>query len=303
MKDQLFEFIKQPAISHLLTFLGGALIVWILLSFFKKLIPKYVEAPESRYRFRKLINLIGYLIFALLLMMVYSNQLSGLTVFLGVAGAGIAFALQEVIASFAGFIAITTSKFYKIGDRVMLGGIKGDVVDISFLRTTVMQIGDWVSSDQYNGKIVRIANSFIFKEPVFNYSGDFPFVWDEIQIPIRTNSDYEYGKTTFLKILDEVQGDYARNAQKSWDKMTTKYMIEDAKLPPSVTMSFNENWITMTLRYVVDYQARSSTKDKIYGRLLDAIRISNGKLSIASTAMEVTNIPHEGDGNKKSQEA
>jgi small-conductance mechanosensitive channel len=63
---------------------------------------------------------------------------------------------------------------------VELGGIKGDVIDIGILRTTIMQIGEWVSGYQYNGRIVRVANSFVFKEPVFNYSAEFPFLWDEI---------------------------------------------------------------------------------------------------------------------------
>ena len=101
------------------------------------------------------------------------------------------FALQEVIMSIAGWIAIVTGDFYKSGDRVMVGGIKGDVIDLGVLRTTVMELGDWVDGDLYNGRIVRIANSFVFKEPVFNYSSDFPFLWDEIKIPIQYGSDHE----------------------------------------------------------------------------------------------------------------
>ena len=117
--------------------------------------------------------------------------MGGLTVALGVAGAGIAFALQEVIASFAGWLAIMFGGFYKTGDRVQLGGIKGDVMDIGVLRTTIMETGQWVDGDLYNGRIVLITNSFVFKEPVFNYSGDFPFLWDEIKIPIQYGSNYD----------------------------------------------------------------------------------------------------------------
>ena len=122
---------------------------------------------------------------------VYSDKLGGLTVAFGVAGAGIAFALQEVIASFAGWLAIMFGSFYKTGDRVQLGGIKGDVMDIGVLRTTIMEVGQWVDGDLYNGRIVLVANSFVFKEPVYNYSGDFPFLWDEIKIPIQYGSNYE----------------------------------------------------------------------------------------------------------------
>jgi small-conductance mechanosensitive channel len=68
-----------------------------------------------------------------------------------------------------------------MGDRVQLGGIKGDVMDIGVLRTTIMETGQWVDGDLYNGRIVLIANSYVFKS-VFNYSGDF---MDEIKIPIQ----------------------------------------------------------------------------------------------------------------------
>jgi small-conductance mechanosensitive channel len=211
--------------------------------------------------------------------------------FLGVAGAGIAFALQEVIASVAGFIAINFTSFFKVGDRVLLGGIKGDVIDIGVLRTSLMEIGDWVHGDLYNGRIVLVANSFIFKEPVFNYSGDFPFLWDELKVPIKTDGDFEYAREKFLEILNEVQGKYAEDAKIHWEKMTNKLMIEKARVEPMVQMGFDENWITFTLRYVVDFKARRGTKDLISTKVLKAIRASEGKIQVASAAFEITAFP------------
>lgn len=113
---------------------------------------------------------------------------------LGVAGAGIAFALQEVITSVAGWIALSFGQFYTIGDRVQLGGIKGDVIDIGMLRTTIMEIGEQVKGDQYTGRIVRITNSFVCQGPVYNYSADFPFVWDEITVPIKYGGDHNLAR-------------------------------------------------------------------------------------------------------------
>ena len=56
---------------------------------------------------------------------------------------------------------------------------KGDVVDISVMRTTIMETGKWVSGDRdvYNGRIVRIPNSTVLKGLIFNYSQGFRFVW------------------------------------------------------------------------------------------------------------------------------
>jgi small-conductance mechanosensitive channel len=289
--NELIEFLQTPEGVRLLTVLIAILVVYVFTSIIRRIIPRYIDETEKRYRARKMINFLGYALTVLAILVVYSNQLTGFTVFLGVAGAGIAFALQEVIASVAGYIAINFTTFFKVGDRVLLGGIKGDVIDIGVLRTSLMEIGDWVDGDLYNGRIVLVANSFIFKEPVFNYSGDFPFLWDEIKVPIKTEGDFEYARAQFLAILNEVQGKYAEEAKKHWGKMTEKLMIEKAKVEPMVQMVFDENWITFTLRYVVDYKARRSTRDLISTKVLTAIRESEGKIQVASAAIEVTAFP------------
>jgi small-conductance mechanosensitive channel len=96
--------------------------------------------------------------------------------------------------------------FYRTGNRVQLGGIKGDVMDIGVLRTTIMETGQWVDGYLYNGRLVLVANSFVLKEAVFNYSSDFPFLWDEIQISIQYGSNYD--KTTaILAAIEKNAGD------------------------------------------------------------------------------------------------
>lgn len=142
--------------------------------------------------------------------------MGGLTVAFEVAGAGIAFALKEVIASYAGWLAIMFGNFHKTGDRVPLGRVKDDVMDIGVLRTTIMETGQWVDGDLYSGRIMLIANSYIFKEPVFNYSGDFPFLWDEIKIPIQFGSNYEKAKQIILRIGVEIGGDLNTESTAKW---------------------------------------------------------------------------------------
>lgn len=289
--EKLLDFFQTTQGKNLMIAGIAIIVIYFIVSLIKRIIPRYISETETRYRARRFINFVGYLFVILAIFFVYGSQFTGLTVFLGVAGAGIAFALQEVIASIAGFLAINFTSFFKVGDRVLLGGIKGDVIDIGVLRTSLMEIGNWVDGDQYNGRIVLVANSFIFKEPVYNYSGDFPFLWDEIKVPIKTQGDFEYAREKFLEILIEVQGKYAEAAKKDWEKMTEKLMVEKAKVDPMVQMTFNENWITFTLRYVVDYKARRSTKDLISTKILKAIRASEGRIEVASAAFEITAFP------------
>lgn len=290
--EQIKEFFVSELGIKIITILVSLILIYILASLIKKIIPRYISASESRYKTRKFVNIVGYVLFIIIILTVFSNQLTGLTVFLSVAGAGIAFALQEVIASIAGYIAIHTSNFYKVGDRVMVGGIIGDVIDIRMLRTSLMETGGWINGDLYNGRITTVANSFVFSEPVHNYSGEFPFLWDELIVPIKTSSDFEYGREVFFQILKNIQSEYAVDAQQHWRKMTGKFLVEKAKVEPMISMSFDENWISFTLRYVVDYKARRSTRDILSTEILRAIKNSGGKLEVGSTAMEITAFPH-----------
>lgn len=191
MTEQIQTFLYNPTVGKNVTIFIGIAIIWLIIKAIQRSFFTRIKDNSNRYRARKFGTFIGYFLTVILITVVYSDKLGGLTVALGVAGAGIAFALQEVIASFAGWLAIMFGGFYKTGDRVQLGGIKGDVMDIGVLRTTIMETGQWVDGDLYNGRIVLITNSFAFKEPVFNYSGDFPFLWDEIKIPIQYGSNYD----------------------------------------------------------------------------------------------------------------
>ncbi|MBK7963851.1 MAG: mechanosensitive ion channel [Bdellovibrionales bacterium] len=195
-------------------------------------VTKNIENNEARYHARKRIRLASFIIFSLLAFSFWSSELRNLSVFLGFAGAGIAFALQEVIVSIAGWFAVLTGRFYSPGDRIQLGGICGDVLDIGVLRTTLMECGQWVRGDQYNGRIVRVANSFIFKEPVFNYSAEFPFLWDEILVPVKTNSDQTLARKIIEDVGREVVGEYTHTALENWKTLPNKYRIENVSLEP-----------------------------------------------------------------------
>lgn len=284
----LFEFYNSLKNSKVITILVVILVVVIIALIIKKVIPKHLYSTSSKYRVHKLINLFGYVTIILVIIGIYGDKLTHLSVFAGVAGAGLAFAMQEIIVSFAGFIEITFFRFYKVGDRVLLGGIKGDVIDVGFLRTTLMEIGDWVDGDLYNGRITKVANSFVFKEPVYNYSADFPFIWDEIKVPIKTDGNFDWATTEFYNILFDVQAEYEKKATLYWKKMTEKLMVENAQVKPMVKMTFDENWITVTLRYVVDYKNRRNIKDLISRRVLNTIRNSNGKVQVATLSSEIT---------------
>ena len=291
MGNFLQTYLYDPFVGKITAILIGVIIINLIVRFLQRLASSHVESKEIRYGIRRSLTFFGYLAAVLVIVGIFSDQLSNITIALGVAGAGIAFALQEVIVSVAGWIALSFGQFYTIGDRVQLGGIKGDVIDISILRTTIMEMGEWVKGDQYNGRIVRVANSFVFKEPVYNYSADFPFVWDEISVPIKYGSDHNLARKIILTAADEIVGEYVKYAQKHWKVMTRKYAVENAIVKPMVFLIANDNWMEFTLRYVIENGKRRGTKDLLFTRILDAIAQTDGKVSMASATFHLVEAP------------
>lgn len=291
LQDSIIAWVYDPVVGKLVAAIIGIIIIVTISKIANRSITKYVDTNDSRYRLRKVVTIISYVIIIFVVSVIFSNRLGGLTVAFGVAGAGIAFALQEVIVSFAGWFAVSFASFYSPGDRVQLGGIRGDVIDVSFLRTTLMEVGEWVKGDLYTGRVVRVANSFVFKEPVFNYSGDFPFLWDEIVIPVRYGSDHKLARQILNDVATEVVGDYAKRSEAAWLVFSRQFLLEEAVTMPMVTIEANDNWIEFTLRYVVDYKRRRGTKDALFTRILDKFAASDGKVEFASATFELVSAP------------
>lgn len=283
------EWLHNAAVERLAYIAIGIVVVVVITGLLKRIVNTKIENTDHRYRVRKAVNFIGYLLVVVILLLIYGNKLGNLGVALGVAGAGVTFALQEVIVSFAGWLNIILSGTPSVGQRVKIGDAKGDIIDIGVMRTTIMEMGDWVEGDLYNGRIITLANSYVFKERIHNYSAEYPFLWDEVKVPIRTESDYELAREVFSKVVNDICEDYAIKSEKGWKSMANKFRVEQANVRPTVRLRFDENWITFTLRYIVDYKSRGTTKDKIYTALLDEIN-KHDNITIATTTSEVTSI-------------
>jgi len=155
-----------------------------------------------------------------------------------------------------------------------------------------MELGEWVESDLYTGRIVRIANSFVFKAPVFNYSGDFPYLWDEIKIPVKYGSDHRLARSILEEVIaDMIPANTTANVKAAWKVMFKKYLIEDARINPVVSLVLTDNWIGFTVRYVVDYKTRRLIKDQLFTRILDEFAMTEHRVNIASTTIQLTEAP------------
>jgi len=290
------DFIKEwmldnPVSAGILKYFIWVIFILFAVQFLRRLLKKNLPDSHTRYKSQKGVEIIGYLLLIFLTISYFTGNIQDFTLAIGLLTAGITITLQELILSIAGSLYIFFVRVYKPGDRIEINGIKGDVIDIDSIYTTMMEIGEWVSSDNYSGRIVKLSNAFVFKGAIYNYSKDFPFIWDEFDLPIRYGSDVDLAKSIIVDIATQTLSEYAIQSLEQWKKVVDKYYIEDAQVKPTLAISLTDNWIQFNLRYIVDYKKRRMTKNLLNQRIHQAIQNTQGKILLASATFEIVKLP------------
>jgi small-conductance mechanosensitive channel len=249
-----------------------------------------VKDPAHLHTLHMLVRNTIVLAGCIIILFIWLGVGSNFTVAMGILGAGIAFASQEVIGSFVGYLNIVTGSMFRIGDRVRIGDVVGDVLDIGMLRTTVMEIGEWVKADQYTGRIVTVANRMVFAAPVFNYTQHWRYLWDEIMIPVTYISDWKRAGEIMLEHGREYTADFQAQAQDELQALMKAYPLHETMVEPSLYIVMTDNWIEMTLRYVVDARERRKAKGELHLELLRHFE-SEIDVTVASATFEIVGFP------------
>jgi small-conductance mechanosensitive channel len=274
----------------------GVLVIYAICRVLERTLPRRFRKADARYRVRKFLVFSGYFTTLLFLAILFEDRLGRLSFALGIAGAGLAVALQDVVASIAGAFAIGFANLYAVGDRIQIGETRGDVIDIGLLRTMIMETGTWVAQDRYTGRIVRIPNGAVLKGPVFNYSQGFQFVWDEVKVVLSATSDHQLAKERFLRLAKEAIGEYLPEARTSWREISDNYRSANPPLEPTVTLIVNNGSFEFTISYVVGYTKRTVMKDQLFTRIANEVTNSQGRLQWSSPAITVINQVAPTDG-------
>jgi small-conductance mechanosensitive channel len=272
-----------PVLGTAAIFLVG----WIVTAIGHKWIAARNYGPKEHYRRDRLLNTAVLVVGALVFIGLWSKVFAHKGTFFGLLGAGLAVALREPLLSVAGRIAIFAGHIYTAGDRIEINKLSGDVIDIGFFYTRMMEIGNWISGDQYSGRIIQFANAQVFGTPVFNYTRNFAYIWDEIKFPITYDSNIKAA----TQIMESAGADYTRDflkaAETQLQKMQHYFMVPRLDFEPHVFMKVTDNWVELVLRYLVEPKKRRQASTFLFQEIFRQIHNSTD-ISIASTSMEVT---------------
>ena len=245
-------------------------------------------------------SLLVAVIVILMLISIWFDNPNRLATVLGLVTAGVAIAMQRVITAIAGYFLVLRGKVFNVGDRIVIGGVRGDVIELSFLQTTVMEMGEakgeqsdspaaWVHSRQYTGRLVTVSNAVIFDQPVYNYTRDFPFIFDEIAIPIPYDADAGKAEQIILSAAQKHTLKFTELETGAIEELRRRYFLGNDSPGPRVYYKLTDNWIEMSVRFVVPDHGVRAIKDAMARDILAGLKASG--ISVASGTYQIVGVP------------
>jgi len=147
--------------------------IYLILYFVRRFINSLQISITAKHQYRKRAGYTAAIVYLILLIPIWAGSTQQWATVLSVIGAGIALALHEVLLNIAGWLYILIRHPYRTGDRIELGDLQGDVIDISVFQTTMLEIGNWVEGDQSTGRVVHMPHGQIFRNALYNYTKGF----------------------------------------------------------------------------------------------------------------------------------
>ena len=246
--------------------------LWLLKKITELIIFNKKTPLAKRFGYKKLFNGIISVVFMIFLVTFWFEPSPTIFNFLGLLAAGLAVALQDFIKCFVGWFYVIGRKPFRTGDRIQVGEkLQGDVIDIGLLTTTINEINDWVELDQSTGRITYIPNSYMLSKQVHNYTAEFEYIWNEIEVLFTFESDWKRAKNLLHKALDEHVEKFSEEKKEKLRHQSKKFMIIYNKLTPIVYTTVKDSGVQLTARYLVKPRYRRVSEVKIWESLLDMV--------------------------------
>jgi len=292
---------NQQRVLLTLALIAGVIIVSWLLQTVMRLTLRGNQEKRVSFWGRQIVRLLGIIVVILGILEIWHPDAKSAGGAIGLITAGVAVALQRVITSFAAYLIILRGKIFNVGDRITIGGVRGDVIALDFMQTTVMEIGEtpgeqgdapsvWITARQYTGRMIRVTNDKIFDSPVYNFTRVFPYLWEEMQLPISYKDNRREAERILLEVGHKHTDDVVREAKPHIEKLVKEFRLASTpEIEPHVYMRLTDNWVNFSMRFLVPIDGGRKIKDGISRDLID--RLDAAGIGIASGTYEIVGMP------------
>lgn len=272
---------------------------WLLAALNRWLIERHPGA-RATFWIRQIVNIVLVVVLAFGIASIWLDNPAHLTTAMGLLSAGLAFALQKPISALAGYLVILRGRTFHVGDRILMGDVRGEVIAVGFIQTTIMEMGEppgeqadapamWVKGRQFSGRIVTVSNSTVFDKPVYNYTRDFPYLWAEMMIPITYAADRARAEAIMLEAAKRHTAQTSRTSAEAMRHMQETYFVTATDFEPRVFYRLTDNWLELGLRFVVSDRGIREVKDAISREIITAFDAAG--IGIASATYDIVGLP------------
>ena len=259
------DFIRPVIIAIIIIF-----VVWLLRRLVVRIAMERIDDVMMRYQFQKISGYIAVAAVIVLLSPFLIGGFKNAATYFGLLSAGIAIALQELISDFAGWVFIIWRRPFKIGDRIQVGEVAGDVVDIRIFQFSLIEIGNWVDADQSTGRIIHVPNGHVFTQVLSNYSSGFQFIWNEIPVLVTFESNWKVAKQLLHDIADQHGVELTESAERQIREASKQFLIFYSTLTPTVYTNVKDSGVMLTIRYICEPRKRRGSTQKMWEAILEA---------------------------------
>jgi small-conductance mechanosensitive channel len=290
LQEQFID-INSQYIPYITKFAGSLITIgflMLLVNVLRIFLIKNIRNPATQYNLKRILNLVATLLVSVIMLTALNSNWYAAIISLGLISLILGFALQNPITSFFAWIYIIVRKPYEVGDRIKIGPVTGDVIEVGYLDTTLWEFnGDYLSGDHPSGRIIHFSNSKVFNEYMINYSWPlFPYIWTEIKFHVGYDSNLDYISTTMKKVVEAEIGEEMMHRVKIYRNLLEETPIDEMEVNerPSIIFRASENtWLEVVVRFLAEPKKVGIIKMALLKKLVVALREEPGKVIFPNT--------------------
>jgi small-conductance mechanosensitive channel len=234
-----------------------------------------VLGHRQMHTLRTILELSIQLLGVLLILLVLFGAPQQMPTILGLATAGITIVLQDYILAFFGWFALMGKNGIRVGDRVEINGVGGEVVEIGLIHTTLLETGNLADLGLPTGRRITFNNSFAIRGQYFNFSTAGQWMWDEITVSLPASADARPIVERIQAVVQKETAEGAAIAVQEWKGSSHSGHLSRLSAAPVVSLLTTAGGFDIQIRYVTRASVRFETRIALYQRVFDAIQDRN----------------------------
>jgi small-conductance mechanosensitive channel len=269
---QYHEALKALGIRVLL-FAGLIALVFLASALWRRVVFRYIHEARRRVRFLLIQRIVVWSLVVAIAASTFATELGSLATFAGLITAGLAVAMQSVLVSLVGYFFLIGRYGIRVGDRVQIGSVTGEVIDMGLVRLHLMELGgDGLMTP--TGRVVAFANSIIFQSSggLFKQIPGVNLAWHDITVSLPPGSDYAVLKDELTQSVINILKDYQEDIARQTREIQKTALTHGGEAPtPQVQLRFSASGVEALVRYPVQLDRAAEIDERVSRELLNIV--------------------------------